>query len=101
MSLLAAVTPCTSSFPVSPLCNVHFDSLDAITQLIVNLIQLALQLAGIAAVVFIIVGGIMYITSAGSPAGVTKAKNTLVGAVVGLIIAILAYAIVGFIAGIF
>ncbi len=56
-----------------------------------------LFLAGFAAVVLIIVGGIKYMLSAGDPAGINKATKTITGAVTGLIIAILAYAIVTFI----
>ena len=52
---------------------------------------------GIASVVVIIIGGILYTTSAGDQAKVTKAKNTILYGVVGLAIAILAYAIVNFV----
>ena len=75
--------------------------LQDIIHLLVNLIQIALFLAGLLAVIFIIIGGIKYITSAGSPDGVKSAKNTLTGAITGLALAILSYAIVNFIVGTF
>ena len=45
----------------------------------------------------IIWGGIRYVLSAGNSAALTSAKNTIVYAVIGLIVAILAYAIVNFV----
>lgn len=73
--------------------------LQDIIQLIANLIHIALAIAGVAAVIFIIIGGIKYITSAGSPEGTKSAKNTLTNAVIGLVIAAAAYVIVTFIMG--
>lgn len=73
--------------------------LDDIVKLIVNLIHIALAIAGVAAVIFIIIGGIKYITSAGSPDGTKSAKNTLTNAVLGLVISAGAYLIVTFIIG--
>lgn len=73
--------------------------LDDIVKLIVNLIHIALAIAGVAAVIFIIIGGIKYITSAGSPDGTKSAKNTLTNAVLGLVISAAAYLIVTFIIG--
>lgn len=52
---------------------------------------------GVAAVISMIVGGIMYATSAGDPSQVTKAKNIILYSVVGLIVAIMAFAITGFV----
>ncbi|MNY57155.1 hypothetical protein D3C86_1933160 [compost metagenome] len=45
----------------------------------------------------IIVSGIRYATSNGDSSAVTSAKNTLMYSVIGLIVAILAYAIVNFV----
>ena len=62
-------------------------------QVIINVV---LGLIGFIAVAMIIVGGVQY-TSAGDAAKVTKAKNTILYGVVGLVIAMLAFAIVNFI----
>ena len=75
----------------------NITGLNDILRLVVNLIQLALVVVGFLAVIFIIIGGIKYITSAGSPEGVKSAKNTLTGAITGLVLAILSFFIVGFI----
>lgn len=54
-------------------------------------------IAGIVAVVAIIVGGIRYAASNGDSSGVQSAKNTILYAVVGLIVVIIAASITGFI----
>ena len=59
--------------------------------------EAAAVVVGILAVVMIIIGGIQYTTSGGDQAAVTKAKNTILYGIVGLVIAILAYAIVNFV----
>ena len=51
-------------------------------------------LAGIAAVIIIIVGGFQYITSAGDTAKATGARKAIVGAVVGLAIIAVAESLV-------
>lgn len=60
-----------------------------------------LYIIGAIAVIMLIIGGIRYITSGGDSAQVTNAKNTILYAVVGIIIAILAYAVVNFVIGSF
>lgn len=62
-----------------------------------NAINTLLYLLGAAAVIVIVIAGILYVTSGGETAGVTRAKNMLLYAVVGLVIALLAYAIVNFV----
>lgn len=54
-------------------------------------------IVGIIAVVMIIVGGVKYITSQGESSNVTAAKNTILYAVVGLVIVALAQIIVRFV----
>ena len=48
-------------------------------------------------VIMLIYGGIQYVLSTGDSGKVTNAKNTILYAVVGLIVAILSYAIVNFV----
>ena len=54
---------------------------------------------GIVAVVFIIIGGVNYMTSSGDANKTKKAKDTILYAVIGLIICALAFAIVNFVIG--
>lgn len=62
-----------------------------------TVINFLLFFIGVISVIMIIYGGIQYSTSAGDSGKVTNAKNTILYAVVGLIVAILAYAIVNFV----
>ena len=52
---------------------------------------------GIISVIMLIYGGLRYIISGGDSKKVTDAKNTIMYAIIGLIIAILSYAIVNFV----
>lgn len=56
--------------------------------------NLALSFAGVIAVVFIIVGGYMYLTSAGNEEAAEKGRKVLTNAIIGLIIIILSAAII-------
>lgn len=61
------------------------------------IINVALGVIGFVAVVMIIMGGVQYTTSSGDTAKVTKAKNTIMYGVIGLVVALLAFAIVNFV----
>lgn len=52
---------------------------------------------GVVAVVMIIIGGFLYLTSGGDSNRVASAKNTIIYAIVGLVIALLAQALVRFV----
>lgn len=60
-------------------------------------VDILLRLAGIVAVVFVIVGGAQYITSQGSPDATAKAQSTIINALIGLIVAVTAIVFVTFI----
>lgn len=62
-----------------------------------TIINVVLGVVGFVAVVMIIMGGISFITSQGDAAKVTRARNTILYGVIGLIVAILAFAIVNFV----
>jgi ABC-type Fe3+ transport system permease subunit len=66
--------------------------------IVAAVIEILLRVAGIFAVVFIMYGGFQYLTSQAEPDKVNKAKHTIINALVGLIIAILASVIINFIA---
>ena len=70
---------------------------DNIKTIIKNIVNILLYLVGALAVIMLIVGGIRYTTSAGNSANVTAAKNTIMYALIGLVISILAYVIVNFV----
>ena len=62
-----------------------------------KIIQVLLYVIGVAAVLMLIIGGIRYVVSAGDQAAVTGAKNTILYALIGLVIAFIAYAAVNYI----
>ena len=65
-----------------------------IFQTIVNVI---LFIVGAVAVIMIVIGGVRYTVSNGDSNAVTGAKNTIMYAIVGLVVAIIAYALVNFV----
>lgn len=67
------------------------------TNIAKNIISILLWVVGIAAVIVIIYAGITFVTAAGNPSKISQAKTMLIYAVVGLAVAILAYAIVNFV----
>ena len=62
-----------------------------------TVINVVVGVVGFVAVVMIIMGGISFATSQGDSAKVAKARNTILYGVVGLIVALLAFAIVNFV----
>lgn len=56
---------------------------------------------GAVAVIMIVIGGLRYVISGGDAKQVQAAKNTILYALVGVIIAILAYAVVNFVSNTF
>jgi len=60
-----------------------------------------LFLIGAISVIMLIVGGIRYVVSGGDSTAVQNAKNTILYAIVGVVVAILAYAVVNFVIGSF
>lgn len=62
-----------------------------------TVISILLFAIGVISVIMIIVGGIRYTVSNGDSSKITQAKNTVLYAVIGLVVALLAYAIVNFV----
>ena len=78
----------------SAVCKSTNDDLSSMIRTIVNTL---LYILGAVSVLVIVIAGIMYVVSGGDLNAVNKAKNALLYAVIGLIVAILAYAIVNFV----
>lgn len=64
---------------------------------VVYLIDVALSLIGVVAVAIIIYGAITYTISTGDATKLNRAKNSIIYGIVGLVVALLAYAIVSFV----
>lgn len=56
-----------------------------------------IYIAGAAAVIALIGGGLLYVTSTGDSARIKQAKETIMFAVIGIVVTLLAYAIVNFV----
>lgn len=64
-----------------------------------KVVNIMLFLVGAIAVIMLIFGGIRYVTSGGAQDQVTAAKNTIMYAIIGIVVAILAFAVVNFVVG--
>lgn len=76
-------------------------SLFGTTGIFTTISNVMLFLVGAVSVIMVVVGGLRYVISGGNSASVGAAKNTILYAIVGLVIALLAYAIVNFVIGSF
>lgn len=87
--------------PDSAVCKDGSRSSDSANKLIGTIVNTLLFLVGTLSVIMIIVAGIWYVTSSGDTTKVTRAKNTLTYAIVGLLVALLAFAIVNWVLKLF
>lgn len=78
---------------------VQINSLSDIWLIVAAVIEILLRIAALAAIGFIIAGGFQYVTSQAEPDKTNQARSTIINALVGLVIAIMAATIVNFIAG--
>ena len=76
-----------------PFSGINFDTSNPY-RLVASLITLALQLGFMIAVVFVIIGGYMYVTSAGNEEGAARGRRTIVYALIGIVIMIMSYVLV-------
>lgn len=71
----------------------RYDLIDTLT-LVINVI---VGVVGFVAVVMIVLGGVSFLTSQGDTAKVARGRNTVLYGVIGLVVALLAFAIVNFV----
>lgn len=69
---------------------------DAVVADILGLVYL---IAGVVCVIVIVVAGYMYTTSGGDASGVKRGKNAILGAVIGLVVILMAFTITQFVLG--
>lgn len=70
---------------------------DGYSYVVKNVVNILLYIVGAAAVIVIIISGIRYVVSGGNSNQVQAAKLSLIYAVVGLLVAIIAYSIVNYV----
>ncbi|MCL2037522.1 pilin [Candidatus Saccharibacteria bacterium] len=68
-------------------------------RLMTNILNLAYFILGMVAVIFIIMAGYRYLTANGDPAKAQKAMQTILYAVIGLVVVVAAFAITNFVFG--
>jgi len=88
-----AVDPC-EKYPDQPGCGGG-----DVMEILMRIISWVLGILSFVAVIIIIYGGVRYMTSAGDSGKVKDAKNTILYGIIGLVIALLAFAIVSFVIG--
>jgi hypothetical protein len=66
----------------------------SLTGFILRVINIALALAGLIAVLFLIIGGFRYITAGGNSEASESAKKIILNAVIGIIVVILSFVVV-------
>lgn len=64
------------------------------SDLIIFIINIALAIAGLIAVFFLIIGGFRYITAAGNEDASEQAKKIILNAIIGIVVIILSFVIV-------
>lgn len=69
------------------------DNFATVDKLITSGFNIVIVVAGVAFVVLLLIGGVMYLASAGNEDGTKKAKALLVDAVIGLVIVVVAWAV--------
>lgn len=61
--------------------------------IIIRVIEIALAIAGLIAILFVIIGGFRYVTAAGNEEAAESAKKTILNAIIGVVVIILSYVI--------
>ena len=69
----------------------------SVTGIFSTVANVLIFLVGAISVIVLIIGGLRYVVSGGNPAQVQGAKNTILYAIVGIVVALAAFAIVSFV----
>lgn len=80
-------------------CTPVINGLTDIWLIVAAVVEILLRLGALLAIGFVLYGGIALITSSGDPDKASKARKTILNAVIGLVIAIVATAVVSYLAG--
>jgi len=78
-------------------CSSDGDPAEKVNTLIADVINIFSLVVGVVSVIMIIIGGLKYITSGGDSGNVSGAKNTILYAIIGLVVVALAQVIVRFV----
>ena len=78
-------------------CHTNTNNGPTVTRTIQNVINALLFVVGSAAVIVIVIAGFRMVTANGDSQAVAKARSSIIYAVVGIVVAVSAYAIVNFV----
>ena len=103
-----ALEPLCSPYSNNPssapeVCQEYFDSRtdepgnDGVVAFLGEVVSILSIIVGIASVIAVIIGGLFYITSAGDPQKLTRARNTIIYAVIGIAVAAVSQLIILFV----
>jgi hypothetical protein len=76
-----------------------FPEVPAGQNVITTILNIVFGVVGSLSLLFIVIGGFRYVVSGGDPQNTARAKNTIIYAVVGLVVTLLAAAIVNYVVG--
>ncbi len=65
-----------------------------VDDLVTKLVNILLSFAGAIAVIFLVIGGFRYVVSQGNEEAMERAKKTLLSAIIGIVVIIMAFAVV-------
>jgi Type IV secretion system pilin len=83
--------------PVTNTCDVvNFHVPGSFLLVALALLDIALHIAGLVAIAFVIYGGFQYVTSQGEPDKTSRARNTIIDALIGLVITFISVGLVAF-----
>lgn len=83
----------------SVVCNPQLTNINDVWLILAAIIEILVRLAAVAAVAYVIYGGVKYMTSQGEPDKTAQARHTIVNALSGLVLAVLSAVLVAFVAG--
>jgi len=92
------VDPCPRNAGFLQLCKITGDKFG---QFVGNLVNAAMVLAALVSLAFLIYGGVKWIMSEGDKTAIDNARQTIVGAIIGLVIVFLSYLILSVVLKVF
>ena len=100
MNILATLTCQTTGPSINAIGNAYHDCLprvNATHDSLTTALNIVIGVVAALSVLFLVVGGLRYVVSDGDPQDAAKARSTIIYAIVGLIICILAESVVTFV----
>jgi type IV secretion system pilin len=92
--------PCTNGGSSSAVCQDDTSTTNPLIGpggLLIKVSAIIATLAGVTAIIILIISGLRFMTAAGDPAQVTGAKNGMIGALIGIAVIVLSESIIAFI----